>query len=440
MLRKLTFYLLTLCLYWPAAQNWSAAQAPAEKKEKKPKDREEYDLYNNFVKETDPNKRIQILDQWKQKYPDSDYVADRLKFYLAVYQQLNQGAKAVEYANQVLVTEPDDFAAHFAIAAFTPYLGSTDPKVLSGGEKAANAVLQLADKQFAPDKKPPNVDDATWAGAKKSALTVAHQCLGWVAKTGKKYDVAEQELIKTLDLTPTGAMVSYWLGETVMAEKNPDKYPLAFFSFARAASYAGPGALPPNVRQQVDAYLSKVYKNYHGDDAAGLAELKKLAMASPLPPPDLKIKSADEVRVEKEEELKKNNPLLATFIAIKDGLTGQDGATFWNSMKGTAMPKLRGTVVSAKPAVKPKVVELAMSQSTTTEITLTAPEASARCKLDPGATVEFDGAEPKEFTPNPFMLKMEGGKIVTGCTDAPAPVKKAAPKKAGAPAAKKKAP
>ena len=45
------------------------------------------------------------------------------------------------------------------------------------------------------------------------------------------------------------------------------------FSFARAAVYEGPGALPPEGRKQVDEYLTKVYTKYAGSEE-GLAEIK----------------------------------------------------------------------------------------------------------------------------------------------------------------------
>ena len=197
------------------------------------------------------------------------------------------------------------------------------------------------------------------------------------------------------------------------------------------------GALTPAGRQQIDAYLTKVYKSYHGDDS-GLAELKQVAKTHPLPPADLRIKSGEEIKAEKEEELRKSNPLLAAFLAIKEGLTGADSAGFWGSMKGTAMPKLRGRVISAKPGVKPKVVELAMSQSENVEISLATPETPARCLIDAGADIEFEGAEAVEFTASPFLIKMSGGKILSGCKEPPAPTRKApVGKKAAKKAAKK---
>jgi hypothetical protein len=417
------------------AHNWSAAQAPAGQKQAK--DREEYDLFMAVTKEADATKRLALLDQWKQKYADTAFIEERWKIYMQTYQQANQPAKAVEAAKEVLKITANDFSASYTVASLVPFLGSADPKVWADGEKAAHGVLQTLDQQFAADKKPANVSDADWAAAKKASQIIAHQALGWVAMIQKKNDAAETELIKVLELNPTNATVSYWLGQSVLAQRNPDKNTLALFSFARAAAYDGQGALPPAGRQQVDAYLTKVYNNYHGTDPKGLSELKALAKASPLPPADLKIKSSAEIAAEKEEELRKSNPLLATFMAIKDGLTGAEGAKFWEDMKGKAMPKLRGTVVSITPAAKPKILGLAMSQSTEAEILLT-PETVIPRNLQTGTTIEFEGAEAVEFTARPFQIKMQDGKITSGLPEAPPPAKKAPAKTTkAAPKAKK---
>lgn len=433
MLRKLILVVLALSLAGPAVPMASALQAPAPKV---PKDREEFDLYNNIIKETNPATRLQLLDQWKQKYADTAFTEERLKFYMQTYQQANQLPKAVETAKEVLKLAPGDFAANYTIAVLTPFLGNAEPATLSAGEAAANGVLQSADQQFASDKKPATLTDAQWAEGKKDAQVRSHQTLGWIAMQQKKNDAAEQSFLKTLELSPGSAQVSYWLGTVVLAQKNPDKNTLALFSFARAATYEGAGALLPAGRQQIDAYFTKVYNSFHGQDPKGLAELKALAKANPLPPPDFKIKSAVEIAAEKEEELRKTNPLLAIWLQIKDGLTSAEGAKFWEDMKGKAMPKLRGKVVSITPAAKPKTLGIAISGADA-EISLS-PETTIPRNLQTGTEIEFEGAEAVEFTRAPFMVKMDGGKITSGLPEPPPPAKKAAPKAGTKAGAKKK--
>jgi tetratricopeptide (TPR) repeat protein len=394
---------------------WTAASVLAQAPGPKPKDQQEYELVSSVFKETDANKRLATLEQWKQKYPETEYKVERPSFYMATYVQLGQLVKAIDAAREVLAIQADNFGAHFELARLAPFAGSTDPKLLADAEKSAGWLLTA--------QKPAHVKDDQWPQVKQQATFIGHQGLGWVAMQQKKNEVAEQEFIKTLEVSPTAAQVSYWLGMSVTAQKNPDKNVLALFSYARAAAYDGQGALPPAFRQQIDAYLTKVYKGYHGDDS-GLAELKQLAKTQPLPPADLKIKSADEVKAEKEEELRKSNPLLAAFLTIKEGLTGADSASLWGQMKGAAMPKLRGRVISAKPGIRPKVVELAMSQIETVEISLATPETPAKCLIEAGADITFEGAEAIEFQASPFLIKMQGGKILEGCREPPPPAKK----------------
>jgi len=435
-MRKHVFFLvLGLTLIGLAPPGASSQQAPAQKEAK---DREEYDLYNNIHKETDANKKLQLLDQWKQKYADTAFKEERLRYYIQTYQQLGQVAKTVDASKELLGLIPDDYNAYYVIASMAPYLDPKDSRVLADGEKAGHALLTGLDKQFVAANKPANVSDADWAVGKKAAQIIAHQALGWVAMHQKKNDLAETEFLKTLELSPTAAQVSLWLGNTVRAY--PEKNTLALFCFARAAAHAGPGALPPQNRQQMEAYITKLYNSYHGPDAEGLKQLLELAKASHLPPSDFKIRSKEELLAEKEEELKKNNPLLAMFLTIKDGLTGAEGAKFWEEMKGKAMPALRGTVVSITPPAKPKTLGLAMTQSKEAEILLI-PETPIPRNLGVGAVIEFKEAEAVEFTPNPFLIKMQGGQITSGLPAAPAATTKKAPGKTGAkpsPKAKKK--
>ena len=427
MLKRHMSHLITLGLLWTVAVGWAVPQAA----QKKPKDQQEYELINSVYKETDPNKKLATLDQWKAKYAETEFKEERLAFYMDAYAQIGQLAKAIDAARELMGIAPENFGGHLTLARLAPFVGATDPKLLADAEKSGNWLIAA--------QKPAGVPDAQWPDLKKQADFIGHQALGWVAMQQKKNEVAEKEFIKTLEVSPGAAHISNWLGTVILAQRNPEKNAAALFSFARAAAFDGQGALTPAGRQQIDAYLTKVYKGYHGDES-GLAELKQLAKTQPLPPADLKIKSADEVKGEKEEALRKSNPLLATFMTLKEGLTGAEGATFWGSMKGTALPPLRGRVISAKPGVKPKVVELGMSQGETVEVTLATPETPAKCLIEAGADINFDGAEAVDFQANPFLLKLSGGKITGGCREPPAPVRKAPPagaKKAGTKAVKK---
>src|SRR5262249_35462474 len=149
--------------------------------------------------------------------------------------------------------------------------------------------------------------------------------------------------------------ISYWWGTEILQQKKPERQAEALFQFARAAAYDGQGALNPQGRQQVDSYLTKAYNSYHGQDPQGLQQLKELAKASPFPPADFKIKTAQEIAVEKENEFKQSNPSLALWMGLKKELTGPEGEKFFDgTMKGAQVPggaggvtKLKGTLIEA---------------------------------------------------------------------------------------------
>jgi tetratricopeptide (TPR) repeat protein len=406
MLRRLTNLVLAAGLLMFV----TAVAVPQAAKEKQVKDQQEYDLINGAIAETDPAKKLQILDQWKEKYAESDYAEDRLRMYLASYQQTNQAPKAVETAKELLKMVPGDFSANYSIALLTPFLGSTSPQVFSDGEAAAKALLGGAiEKQFAPANKQAAVSQADWDNAKKQAVTSSHQTLGWIAMQKKDNTAAEEQFKKVLELNPSAGQVSYWLGDVVLKQGNPNKNELALFSFARAAVYEGPGALPPESRKQVADYLAKVYSKYAGTEE-GLPEIKQMAKTRALPPADLKIESADVRAFNKEQQARKENPLLYTFIDLKANLTGANGEGIWADLNGKLTPQMQLYVVSADPPDRPQTIHLSSKQGGPVEVVLNL-ENRLREGVGSGRRIRFEGVA-ANISRQPFRLTLNDGKIL----------------------------
>jgi tetratricopeptide (TPR) repeat protein len=206
----------------------TSATAPAAK-EKKVKDQGEYDLFTAVTKETDANKKLALLNTWKEKYPDSDYKLDRLQFMLLTYQQLNQPAKMIDTAKEILAIDPKEIQALYWISTLTPTLGNVSPDALDLGEKAANGLLQA--------EKPATVSDDAWKTAKTQTDAIAYSTLGWIANIRKNYDVAETNFKKSLEINPNAAQVSYWMGNVILAEKKPERQAEALYDIARASTY-----------------------------------------------------------------------------------------------------------------------------------------------------------------------------------------------------------
>jgi tetratricopeptide (TPR) repeat protein len=384
------------------AQAQPAAGAPAQKNWK---DRAEYDLYEAIGKEATPAKRLELLNQWNEKYPASEFKLERTLLYLDTYQKLGQAPKMLETAKQVIAIDPTNLTALYWIAYLTTSLNNTAPDALDAGEKAGQALLNPT--------KPATTSDADWAKAKTDMQALGYKTIGWVNMMRKNGDAAKQNFVKALELNPSAGEISYWLGQTIIAEKKPETYPTALYHLARAAAYDGQGALPAEGRKQVDDYLTKAYTGFHGD-TSGLAELRSQAKTKPLPAADFKIASVREIAEKKlaeEEAAAKADPELAAWKNMKNGLLTDPA--YFDQMKGAKLPKLHGKVVKAEP----KRIVLALSDATTEEVAL---EFEAPVRAEPGATLTFEGVA-KTFTKEPFMLTLDAEKAdVEGLSAAPA--------------------
>ena len=242
-LKKVTQFALTFCLLLMVA-----AVAIPNPQEKKYQDRAEYDVITKVYGEADPARKLALLDEWKQKYPKTDYDLERAQFYLDSYQKTGKTAETVDAAKEVLEKVPGNFAANYAITLFSPYLGRADDEVIADGTKAANALLEAIPTQFGT--KPDTVAQAAWDSARAQAETASYLTIGWGRMQKKDNTGAEESFRKVLEIDPSRGQVSYWLGQVVLGQNDASKYD-AFFSFARAALYDGPNCWVKTTRRSM---------------------------------------------------------------------------------------------------------------------------------------------------------------------------------------------
>src|SRR5438105_4713328 len=112
-LRVLSFAIAgAMCLSPVYAQAQAAPQTPATPAagaERQWTDRAEYDLYNAITTATDPNVRLQKLNEWKEKYAKTNFDKERRTLYITTYAALNQPQKTIEAAKDLLQLDPSDF-------------------------------------------------------------------------------------------------------------------------------------------------------------------------------------------------------------------------------------------------------------------------------------------------------------------------------------------
>jgi len=386
----------------------------------------EYELYQAANGATDMNVKLKKLDEWRDKFKESDYADVRQQLYLATYQSLNRPEDILRFGAQLLSETPKPNAVTYLKTVYmmaSAILGMPNPSAdaAAAGEKAAHLLADNVDSL-----KPAEVKEDAWAQTKPSLQALGHTVLGKLAMDRKDNDTAEKEFTESLRIDPKNGQVSYWLGSVDRAQKSVDKQSAALYHFARAASYDGPGALNPQGRKEIRAYLEKAYSGFHGD-LSGLPELLAQAKTSALPPADFKIATGQEIAIRKEEEFRKTNPVLALWMSIRKELLGPDGMGYFDQhMKGAELPggaggvsKFKGKVISQKPAAGAKEVVLGIANADTPEVTLKL-DAPLPGKAPVGTEIEFEGVA-SSFTPDPFMVTFDVEKAHVSGWPAPAP-------------------
>ncbi|MCY4535531.1 MAG: tetratricopeptide repeat protein [Bryobacterales bacterium] len=401
-LKKAAHFALTTCLLLMVA-----ALAVPNPQEKNYKDPAEYDLIVKVYGEADPARKLALLDEWTEKYPETDYHVERARFYLDSYQKTSQNAQAVKAAKTLLTKVPDDFSAHYVIMLLSPYLGKADEQTVNDGVDAANAVLKLVDQQFA--NKPDTIAQAAWDDAKQQTVASSHLTIGWGRMQQKDNTAAEKAFREVLSIDPSRGQVSYWLGQVVLAQQDAAKYDQAFISFARAALYDGPNSMPAEGRTPVLEHVQNLLKSTYGDEAYELywPKIEEMAKAGALPTARIELKTDEVLQYEADQKSRQENPMLWTFKDLKASLLGSTGDKTWADLNGKLTPKMRLFVVSASPPERPATINLTSEQGGRTEVVLNL-ENRSRTGFRTGSMLTIDGVA-SGLSKSPFRLTLTDG-------------------------------
>lgn len=359
-------------------------------------DRAEYDLVLRIRAEAVPKQKLELLGEWKTKYPKSEYQQIRREMLLATYQPLEDSRQMFAVASEMLASQPDNFVGLFWCTVLIPTMKDATPSMMTIGEQAARQLLSNLDKHFGPANKPPDIADQIWRDQKSAAGMLAHRSIGWIRWQLADYPVAEQEFTECLRQNPKEAETSSWLGTMLAGQKEPEKRMAAIWHVARAASLRGEGALPEGQQRQMNTLLDHLYSTYHGE-GAGLDQVRVAAVASAMPTAEFSVEPAG-VTLNRTA-----NPQLAEWLKIRWRLEWSDGEKYFNeTLKVLPLPKLKGTLVRTSPANKPEQLVLAISDSAVEEVTL---KLSTPFPHDApvGTELQFEGTA-DSFTRNPFSL------------------------------------
>ena len=396
----------------PQGQPAAPTQAPVIK------DPAEYNAYVGAVQQTDPTAKISGLEAFLTQYPNSVMKNQALEILMGTYQQAGNQQKTIDTATKLVTADPNNVRAMALLAYFKRLQAQ-------GGDPNAKQLLADAKKygQQGLDalpkfNKPEGTSDADFQKMKDQMAGIFNAAVGIAALQDKDYATAVKALRVAADGNPQDFSVVYPLALAYLGQTPPDYINGIWFA-ARAAAVA-----PPQAQPQIEKYARSQYVKYHaGDD--GWPQVLAAAKANPTPPADFTIKPAATPAEQAHKMVQDTTPDkmdFATWEFVLSNGSQQDQDTVWNAIKGKAV-QMNGVVFKASPTqfeIAASSDDIAAKKS---DVTLNF-EDSVPAKLIPkeGASLDFQG-EPVSYTPNPFMMVMEKGRLLKAA--APTPTKKA---------------
>lgn len=209
----------------PAAQP-AQPQAPADAGPKGPtaKSKEEQAaiMALNFA-QTDPDGTIKAAEELLTKFSDTEFKEIALLMEANAYQKKGDAVKAQIYAQRVLEVNPKDFQASLMLGEIL--VQSTRENDLDKEEKLGNSekyLNQTIENVKTAAKPNPQLTDAQWEDGRKYVIAEAHNGLGLVAMTRKKYDLSATEFKMAVEGDPQPAYQVRLASVYQQAGKNDD--------------------------------------------------------------------------------------------------------------------------------------------------------------------------------------------------------------------------
>jgi len=199
----------------------------------------EYAFFQLLPRVSDANKRVQLLDAFMKAYPNTQNTKQVNFQYLLAYKMANDPAKADEYGEKSIASDPNNVVT-LNVVADDYAMRQTN---LDKASEYAKRVLELAPSM----PKPEGMSDEQFKSYRDSQLGYAHLTLGYVAqqKAAKSHRVAPaiQEYKTAVDLLASNPGLEgralFYLGYAYEV-LYPPNHKLALDALGRAASFDNP--------------------------------------------------------------------------------------------------------------------------------------------------------------------------------------------------------
>ena len=201
-----------------------------------PPSAEEEAAYKNLQQTTDVNKKIQLSEEFVQKYPQSRYRPAAYQGLVSGYFATQQIPKMLDAGEKEIELNPND-------APVLAVMGQTLARTYNAKAPDAAQQLDKAEKyskraiEVTPTlQKPETLSDDAFNSAKNDTLAMAHSGLGLVYIRQGKFNDAIPELEQSVkaDTHPEPDPVNYYL--LGVADKQTSHFEKAAEAFSKCAS------------------------------------------------------------------------------------------------------------------------------------------------------------------------------------------------------------
>ena len=400
----------------PAAPAQTQTAAPAQpavpqpQQKKEIKDPAEYNAYVGALGQKDAAAKISGLEAFLAQYPNSVMKEDALELLMGTYQQAGNQAKVIDTANRLLATNPNNVRA-LVLLAYNERAAQKWADAKQHAERGLQAIPNMS--------KPDGVSDADFEKQKTQMAGLLDSVAGFSALQLKDNATAEKDLRAAVEADPNNVENVYPLALASLTGTPEDDVNGLFF-IARAANLVK----DPAGKAQITKFGHSKYVKYHGSEE-GWNELLALTATTPLPPAGFTIKqyvpptpaeqAADLVKTKAPKDMS-----FAEWELVLSAGASADADKVWSAIKGVAL-QMEGTVIKASPTE----LQIAASQddidAKRADIVVTM-GGTIPAKLMPAeaSTLDFEGT-PVSYTPNPFVMTMEKGALLTKAPPAKKP-------------------
>jgi hypothetical protein len=410
------------------------------------KDPAEYNAYVAASGQKDPSAQISGFEAFLTQYPNSIMKNQALEILMQAYQTTGNTKKMLETATKLVTADPCQVRALTTLSYYNRILAQgQDPnakQLLVDGKKYGQQGLDCLPKWPKPDGV--SADDfqktkdqmagifdavigiadlqeaADAAAQHDAAVKGKDDAKAASTETTKEKDYldAVAALKATVLANPADFAVVWPLALSYLGETPPD-YQNGIWFAARAAAVAPAAAAP-----QVEKYARGQYVKFHaGDDgwADVLGAAKANAAQVPIKPAPTPAEQAHKMvqdAADSEGKLHPEKMDFATWEFVLSNGAQADQDAVWNVIKGQPL-KMNGTIISTTPTEFLIAGSSDDIDAKKADITLQfADKLPASLIPKDGASFDFSGV-PASYTPNPFMMVLEKGKVLVK----PAPAK-----------------